>query len=291
MLAYYFASLASFLACRLPRSAAEAIGTGLGALGWKLIPEKRKKLARENIMSCLGVGAGEAERIARASVVRFGPMLMEILRYPVILGRFEEYVVFDGIEHLQKAMEQGDGKGAILAAAHSGNWEFLGGALAQAGVPVVGVAMKQHSEGFNKFINKQRAFIGMHITYKSDVREMYNMLMQGWFIGLIMDQDVSIHDGIVLEFFQRPTNCATGAASMARFKGVPIFPTFIHRDGEGVHHVKVLPPIRVERSKDKREDIRRTTQEIVSITEAHIRQYPEEWFWLHDRWKSLREND
>ena len=286
MLSYHFARLASCLACLLPGSLAEIIGRGLGALAWMVIPKWRKAMARENIRLCLGVDEAGADRIAKESVVRFGPMTMEVLRFPVLKRQMERYVVIEGGEYLKEAMERGEG--GIIASAHSGNWELMGGALAQAGFPLVGVAKKQDSEGPDKFINEQRADIGMHITYRTNVREMYDMLMKGWFIGLIMDQDVSIHDGIVLDFFHRPTNCAVGAASMARFKGVPIFPAFMHRNADGTHRLIVLPPVRVERTKDKREDIRRTTQEIVRLTEEHIRKYPEEWFWLHDRWKSMR---
>ena len=287
MIAYYFAHLMSRLACLLPRSVAELLGKGLGVVGWQFVPGWRKDMARENIMLCLGVDESEADRIARESMVRFGPMLMEVLRFRVIKAHMEDYVDIHGLDYLREAAKHG---GGVLAAAHSGNWEFLGGIFAQQGIPTVGVAMKQHSTGFNKFIHDQRVLMDMHITYKDNVREMYDMLSKGWFIGLIMDQDVSRRDGIVLEFFQRPTNCAVGAATMARFKDAPILPTFIHRDRDGKHHVSVLPPIRVERTRDKREDIRRVTQEIARLTEEHIRTYPEEWFWLHDRWKSMRDD-
>ncbi len=289
MLSYYFARLVSRLACLLPRGAAEGIGTMLGKLAWLVIPKWRKEMAKENIVLCLAVEPEEAERIARESVVRFGPMLMEVLRFPVLKEHMEEYVTIQGGEYLKEAMQQGGGMGGIIATAHSGNWELMGGALSQAGFPIVGVAMKQKSDGPDRFINEQRTLVGMHITYKTDVREMYDMLMKGWFIGLIMDQDTNRHDGIVLEFFHRPTNCVPGAASMARFKDVPIFPGFMHRRQDGTHELIIQPPLHVERTKDKREDIRRTTQEIVRITEEHIRKYPEEWFWLHDRWKSMRD--
>lgn len=291
MLAYYFACLVSRIACLLPRSVAEHVGLALGNLAWLVIPGWRRKMAVENIVLCLGTDPSAAERIARASVVRFGPMLMEVLRFPVLKKHMKEYVTIEGDEYLQDAMEQGGGKGGIIATAHSGNWELMGGALAEAGFPIVGVAMKQKSEGSDRFINEQRTLVGMHITYKTDVREMYDMLMKGWFIGLIMDQDTNRHDGIVLEFFHRPTNCVPGAASMARFKDVPIIPGFMHRREDGTHKLILQPPIRVERTGDKREDIRRTTQEIVRIIEEHIRKYPEEWFWLHDRWKSMRDDD
>jgi len=289
MLSYHFARFVSWISCQMTSGVAEAIGRGLGSLAWKVVPKWRKSMARENIMLCLGVDEMEADRIAKESVVRFGPMLMEVLRFSQLKKCMADYVTIEGGEHLKAAMERGEG--GIIATAHSGNWELMGGALSQAGFPIVGVAMKQKSEGPDRFINEQRALVGMHITYKTDVREMYDMLVKGWFIGLIMDQDTNRHDGIILDFFQRPTNCVPGAASMARFKQVPIFPAFMHRREDGTHLLTVLPPIRVERTKDKREDIRRTTQEIVKLTEDHIREYPGEWFWLHDRWKSMRDDD
>lgn len=149
--------------------------------------------------------------------------------------------------------------------------------------------MKQKSTGADRFINEYRTLIGMHITYKTGVREMFAMLQKGWAIGLIMDQDTNRRSGIVLDFFGKPTNCVPGAASMARFQGVPIFPAFMHRDEHGFHTLIVQDPVFVEKTKDKREDIRRTTQVLTKCIEDHVRRYPEEWFWLHDRWKSMRE--
>ena len=115
------------------------------------------------------------------------------------------------------------------------------------------------------------------------------MLKKGWAIGLIMDQDTNRHDGILLDFFGQTTNCTPGAASMARFQGVPLFTSFMHRETDGRHTLIVDGPFYVEKTRDKREDVRKMTQLLTHAIEAHIRKYPEEWFWLHDRWKSIRE--
>lgn len=288
MLSYYLLKIMSFIACLLPRSLAELVGRALGALCWPLVPAKRKELARRQIAACLHTDEAETRRIARASAVRFGPMLMEVLRFPVIRRHIEQYVRVEGLEKLQKVMKEG--KGAIIATGHSGNWELMGGAFAQYGIPLVGVAKKQKAAGADRFIMEYRTMIGMHITYTKGVREMFDMLKKGWFIGLIMDQDPSRHDGIVIDFFGQPTNTVAGPASMARFQNVPIFPAFMHREADGTHTLVVYDPINVEKTKDKRADIRRTTQLLNDDIERHIRQYPEEWFWLHDRWKSMRED-
>lgn len=284
---YWIFKAVSRAACLLPRSLCDRLGRMIGALAWLFIPVRRKRLAKQQIMDCLSVTEQEAERIARASAVRFGPMLFEVLRFPIIRSKMKDYVRIEGLEKLRQGISEG--KGAIIAAAHSGNWELLGGAFAMAGIPLVGVAMKQKSSGADRFINEYRTMIGMHITYKTEVREMFDMLKKGWVIGLIMDQDTNRHDGIVLDFFGRPTNCTPGAASMARFQNVPIYTAFMHRNEGGMHTLLVDGPIYVEKTKDKKADICRTTQQLTKAIEDHVRRYPEEWFWLHDRWKSMRE--
>ena len=287
MVSYYLLKAISAIVCLLPRGFIEVLGLGLGNFAWLVIPRKRKVLAHDQIVACLGVTEKEAERIAKASVVRFGPMLFEVLRFPVIKKNPQAYVRIEGLEKLQQGMAEG--RGAVIASAHSGNWELMGGAFAMAGIPLVGVAMKQKSSGSDRFINEYRTLIGMHITYKTGVREMFDMLKKGWAIGLIMDQDTNRHDGLVLDFFGQPTNCTPGAASMARFQDVPIFTSFMHRDDQGRHTLFVEGPFHVEKTKDKREDVRQMTQFLTHEIEKHVRRYPEEWFWLHDRWKSIRE--
>ena len=283
---YYLAVVLSRLCCLLPAGFCEAAVRLLGCMLWPLVPEKRKRMARGNICGCLQVDEDEAERIAKESAVRFGPMLFEVLRFPVLKKRMDTYVEIEGAEYMREGLALG--RGGVIATAHSGNWELLGGALAQAGFPIVGVAMKQKEAAMDRFINDYRRMIGMHITYKSDVREMFQMLKEGWVIGLLMDQDTNRRDGIVLDFFGRETNCVPGPASLARFKNAPIFPVFITRKADGTHRVIIHKPVFVERTKDKHEDIRQTTQTLTKIIEEHVREHPQEWFWLHDRWKSMR---
>ena len=128
----------------------------------------------------------------------------------------------------------------------------------------------------------------MHIIYKNDVREMFRMMKDGWVVGLLADQDTNRHDGIVLDFFGKPTNCVPGPAAMARSAGIGVIPGYITRKEDGTHKIVLYAPIEVPRTKDKRADIRTAEQTVNRVLEQHIREHPEEWFWLHDRWKSMR---
>ena len=78
---------------------------------------------------------------------------------------------------------------------------------------------------------------------------------------------------------------------MGRFQGIPVFPGYITRISDGHHKIIIYPPIFVDKTKDKAGDIRKAMIAISEVLEAHIRKYPEEWFWLHDRWKSVRNKD
>ena len=284
---YHLVRLASRLACLLPGGFADALGRALALCLWPFLPARRKKLAASQVAMCLGTDEAESRRIAKESAVRFGPMLFEVLRFPVILRRMADYVEIEGTEHLRAMLEKG--KGAVIATAHAGNWELMGGALSSAGFPIIGVAMRQRDAAMDRFINEYRRLVGMHITYKDDVREMFRMMKEGWIVGLLADQDTNKHDGIVLDFFGQPTNCVPGPAAMARSAGIGIIPGYITRRKDGTHKIILHAPVEVPRTKDKRADIRTAEQAVNRVLEQHIREHPEEWFWLHDRWKSMRE--
>ena len=287
MLSYWAVKLLSHFVCLLPHRAAMMIGVVLAHLLWPFIPARRKRLAQTQIEHCLHVSPAEAARIARESTLRFGPMLMEVLRFPVLRRHVEDYVTITGaLDTMRAALAQG--KGAIIATSHSGNWELMGGALALAGLPIVGVAKRQSAAGMDRFINEYRALVGMHVTYRSSVREMFRMIDQGWIIGLLSDQDPLRRDGVIVDFFGQETNAFTGAAAIARRCEVPIFPVFMHRRADGHHELTIEEPLYVEKTDDRAADVLRVTQEVSAHIEVWIRRYPSEWFWLHDRWKSMR---
>ena len=283
---YYLVRFLSRVVCLLPGRFCDRLGRAMALALWPFLPVRRKKLAASQVAMCLGTDERESERIAKESAVRFGPMLFEVLRFPVIVRNMADYVEIEGREHLEGVLAQG--KGAVIATGHAGNWELMGGALSQAGFPLIGVAMRQKDAAMDRFINEYRTLVGIHVTYRSSVREMFRMIDQGWIIGLLSDQDPSRRDGVVVDFFEQKTNAFTGAAAIARRCEVPIFPVFMHRRADGHHELTIEEPLYVEKTDDRAADVLRVTQEVSAHIEVWIRRYPSEWFWLHDRWKSMR---
>ena len=284
---YRFMKIFSAFICLLPKGLQYAIGTLLGEIAWLAVPPKRKRLAIGQILFCnITDDSKEARRIAKASTTRFGRMIIDVLRYPEIKdGAYKDMVEFINREYLDDALE--NGRGAILAAVHSGNWELLGGVLASEGYPLISVAMKQNGDA-DKFINEYRRIMNQHVTYKTGVREMINELKKGAFLGLIMDQDPG-DDGVLVPFFGYETLTAAGPAVLARMQDVPIiFVTIHYSPYSGKHEIEAHPPIYVERTDDKKRDIAVTTTLLNEFIEDYIRRYPEDWFWLHNRWKWTR---
>ena len=274
----------SALVCLLPAGLRHFIGVWFGRLCWPLVPAGRKKMAIANIARSLQVDERQAASIAKASAVRFGPMFMEVLHMPCLnTENIGQYVEITGREHLEAALQLG--RGAVLATAHTGNWELLGAALAMHGFPLVAVVQRQTNPAMDGFINEYRTKAGMHVTYKQGVREMVKLLGAGKIIGLLMDQD-NHKDGVFVEFFSRPASTPQGAAALGRLNNAPIVPAFITANPDGNHRAIIHPYLAVQKTADREEDIRSTTQQLTRIIENHVRQYPHEWFWLHNRWKT-----
>ncbi len=282
---YTVLKVLSKIAPRLSVSARCGIGDWLGRAVWPLVPRKRKKMAQTNIYLSLPVDQTEAYAIAKASAVRFGRLLLEMLCLPgLTLNTLPRLVSrIEGMDHLRQA--QAAGRGVIVIAAHSGNWELIGPALSLHGFPMVGVALKQHNSAVDRFINECRTDAGMKIIYKTDVRSILRTLAGGAIVGLLIDQDAR-QDGTFVDFFGRPASTPKGAAVMARMQNVPIVPLFIHSDTDGRHVIEIQAPIQMEKTADREYDVQKMMQRLTNLVEDHIRSYPQEWFWLHNRWKT-----
>lgn len=281
---YTLVKIFSFLVCMMPYKLRRMIGNLLGRICWPLVPRRRFNMTVSNIAQSLHCNRQRAYIIAKESGVRFGRMFMEVLHIPKLnKDNINEYVAIEGKKNLEAALSYG--RGAVLATAHSGNWELLGAALAMHGFPLVAVAQKQTNAAMDRFINEYRTLAGMHVTYKTGVREMVTLLGKGQIIGLLMDQNAG-SNGIFVDFFGRPASTPQGAAALARLKNAPIVPAFITENRDGTHTAILHPIVWVNKTENRDQDIWHTTNQLTEIIENHIRKFPHEWFWLHNRWKT-----
>jgi len=280
---YYCLLALAWVVQRLPHGLRRVLGDCLGRLCWPLVPAKRREMAIGNVACSLKVDRPEAERIAKASAVRFGRMFLEVLHIPALTKEsIKTYAPIEGIEHIQRVLAEG--KGAVIVTAHAGNWEVLGASLALHDIPIIGVAKQQTNAVMDRLVNHLRRSSGMRIFYSTGVRDMINYLKAGYVIGLLSDQAAG-HDGAFVDFFGRLASTPKGAAHFARLRGCGIVPTFITEKPDGTHVITMQPPLYVNATKNREEDLFSMTQTYTKIIEDHVRQHPEEWFWLHNRWK------
>ena len=286
MLVYYVMKLVSKLFCLLPRSVGMAFGKGLGRLALKIVPKWRMQMAAANAQECLQVSPEEAQKIAEQSVVKFGRMIIEVLRFPLLnRNTIESVIKTDGLGYLEEAYAKG--KGALMCTGHFGNWELLGANVALHGYPMLSIARKQNNGAMDRFINEYREIVGQKVAYnqgKEGVLAMGRYLKEKHLLGILFDQDTN-DTGVKLDLFGKEVITPAGPAVFSRTFGCPILPIFMHYDSDGSCRAKIYPPIYAEKTKDKDRDLYQATKKLMAILEQEIRDNPPMWFWVHDRWK------
>lgn len=290
MLGYYIVKLFSKLMCISPRFVRNLLAHFLGSVAVLVVPRWRMQMAEANIRECLGVSDERAKQIAADSLHRFGRMVIEVMRFPLLNEKtIHEQVQVEGLEYLEAAYAEG--KGVIMATGHYGNWELLGATVALHGYPMLSITRKQNNSHMDKAINEFREMVGQQVTYnrgKHGLLAISRMLKEKNLLGVLFDQDTN-DDGVELDLFGKRSVIPMGAAALSRIYGSPILPIFMHNNDDGTCCAKIYPPLYTQKTGDKQRDFYQVTRKLVDILEMEIINHPEMWFWVHDRWKDGRQ--
>ena len=290
MLGYYIVKLFSKLMCISPRFVRNMLAHFLGSVAVLVVPRWRMQMAEANIRECLGVSDERAKQIAADSLHRFGRMVIEVMRFPLLNEKtIHEQVQVEGLEYLEAAYAEG--KGVIMATGHYGNWELLGATVALHGYPMLSITRKQNNSHMDKAINEFREMVGQQVTYnrgKHGLLAISRMLKEKNLLGVLFDQDTN-DDGVELDLFGKRSVIPMGAAALSRIYGSPILPIFMHNNDDGTCCAKIYPPLYTPKTGDKQRDFYQVTRKLVDILEMEIINHPEMWFWVHDRWKDGRQ--
>lgn len=270
----------------LPRHAFAPLGRTLGMGAFHTMTRYRK-VALANLRRAYGSEWSEEQiqSVARESFRNLGITLIEFfLRQPRITAEeVEREVRFEGQEHYEEAFKRG--KGVLLITAHYGNWEMMGPRLHRAGYRVSAVSRTADDPGTEHMIEQIRTRCGLQqIPRKLAARMGLAALRRNEILAILLDQNTA-EGGIFVPFFGYPASTATGPAVFALKTGAAIVPTFCIREADGTHRMKAWPPIYPESTGDRARDVERLTAEITRVIELQIRERPELWFWLHNRWK------
>ena len=196
-----------------------------------------------------------------------------------------------GEEHLHEALESG--KGAMLITAHTGNWELLNARLGVAGIPMSIAVRDINDPRIDAFATKLRSRFGGDVIHRRPEagRRLVAALKGNRVDGLLIDQDIRDLPGVFVPFFGREAWTPSGPASISLKIGCPTIPAFIHRQQDGRHIVEVHPPLPKPTSGSTKDQIRQLTAAATAAIEKHIRAHPEQWVWMHRRWRTRPESE
>jgi KDO2-lipid IV(A) lauroyltransferase len=270
----------------LPRRGLLALGGVAGALAGR-IDRRHTAIARENLRAAYGdaMTAAERERVLRACWRHFGRITFDALTYPSLDGAALDAILeVDGIENLRNAMAEG--RGALVFAAHHGNWEAGAYATARSGCPSEIIVRPLDNPMLDRRLVELRRRAGNAVIPKRRaVRESLRALDRGACVAILIDQDAGA-DSVFVPFFGRLAATTPTLALLALRTEAPILPMFTRVEADGTIFVHVGPVIPSRPSGDRDADVRRLTAECTEMVERWTRRRPEQWLWMHRRWKT-----
>jgi len=271
----------------IPRRAVYPLARAMGSAVMTISPRHRR-IVMDNLRLTFGAGksALELRVIARRFYHNLVRGLLEFLRMPTTSA--EEIIAnnrLEGLEHLEEALDRG--RGAVLFSAHYGNWETIGARLALAGYsPLHVIARNQRDQEVTELLTSLRKHGGLSaIPRDGAIRECVRLLSSNQVIAMLIDQNVRVR-GIFVPFFGKLAATAAGAAVIASRTEAPFIPIFCIRQPDGTQIGRIGPPIELQHTADLESDIIANTALLTSVIERAIREHPDHWFWLHQRWKT-----
>jgi KDO2-lipid IV(A) lauroyltransferase len=272
---------------RIPHRHIVRFGKLLGAAAYLLdLPHRR--IVRRNLRFAYPDWSREqVGQISRRVFQNLGVSFFEIFQMAT-LSREQvlDRVRLVGEENLQQALKSKTG--LVVVSAHLGSWEtgllFFCGYVQK---PILGVVKKIRFAPLNRWVLRLRSRFGIEIVEKKGAMpEMRRMLRKGGVIGLLVDQSRR-SEGVEVNFFDHKVTTTPAAAFLAIRCKCPVLPIFCVRDDHGRLTVVANPPLEMRRTGDLRSDVQVNTQIITDIVEKAVRQYPDQWFWVHKRWKKF----
>ena len=265
-------------------------GRRMGSLLGHLIfvsDAKHRRIALENLSHAFAgeKGPKQIRALGRSVFQNLCQVLFEIA-WSLRLKKkdFAQYFLVKGLSNLKRAHNKG--KGVLVLTAHVGNWELLTTIGFLAGLPQsIVVRPLDFGPLENFFVMLRTRFGGKLIPKKHSMRMVLKSLKQGEMVGFLMDQNVDWYDGVFVDFFGRWACTNKGLAILALHTGAPVVPVFLIRD-KSCFKAEFGPEVPLVRTGDKTKDIEANTQQYTRVIESLVRQYPDQWFWVHQRWKT-----
>jgi len=271
----------------LPRSVARALGIALGRAVYWLYPRLRRVGERNLELAFPEMTAVERRRILRGVFTTLGRQLADFCQLPRLTRENVEALVgYEGLENYIAARDRG--QGVLFVTAHLGGWEIGSFAHSLYGYPIQIVVRALDNRRLNELVESARTRAGNTTFDKQDfARGLFAAMRAGATVGILMDTNMTPPQGVFVDFFGRPAYTASGLARVALHTGAAVVPGFTIWEQEQrrycIHFDRALELVR---SGNEEADIAANTALFTRVIEQYVRRYPEQWLWVHRRWKT-----
>ncbi len=285
---YYITKILFFLIGLVPRSVSLVIADLLGKMAFIFLG-KFRRIALSNLNDVFSDDHQRNARIARDVFRNLAKNGADWIK----LTSFSEKDVKDlvteayGFEYLDEVLAKG--KGAIVLGSHFGNWELLSIYVKVRGHEGAVIGRRMYFHKYDKFVTRLRTRFGAGLIYRDESpKKILRILKKGQVLGMLADQDVSSVEGVFVDFFGKPAYTPTAPVKLGMATGAGLVPAFMIRKPDNTYKMIIEKPISLLPGEDKEEDVRRYTQLWTDVLEKYVREYPEQWVWLHSRWKTKK---
>ncbi len=253
-----------------------------------LLLPKLRKTAEFNLKLAFPDWTERWRRTVMKQMARnLGWMAAEFARFPKYTKEnIERVVVLDGHENFLAG--QSHGKGVLYLTGHIGAWELSSYAHGLYGFPLHYMARPLDNQALDGLVNAYRGLSGNKPIYKNEAaRTMLRVLKAAGTVGVLADQNTMPGEGIFVDFFGIPACTTTGIARVALHTDAAVVPGYAYWDGNlRKYRLRFEPPVELVRTGDTEQDVLVNTQRFAKIIEEIVRKHPEQWAWIHARWKA-----
>jgi Kdo2-lipid IVA lauroyltransferase/acyltransferase len=278
---YLLASFALLTLRRTPLAIANRLGRGYAKLLDAALPRLRAAAMRNLEMALPEMGTDERARTVDGVYRSIGRVLVSFERFPDLNAKnISNWICYDGFEHFEEARRRG--RGVLFATGHLGNWELSAFAHALLCAPMHVVVRPLDNPLIDALVERRRALSGNRIIEKKDfARSILKALHRNEAVGILVDQNTGLDQGAFVDFFGIPACSGTSFARIAAHSGAAVLPGFaVWCESERRYRLKFYPLLEI--SGDAVED----TQRLQAAVERAVREHPEQWLWIHRRWKT-----
>jgi KDO2-lipid IV(A) lauroyltransferase len=276
----------------LPRGAARSVGAAIGWLCWKLLGGLRRTGMRNLAMAYPEKTEAERGAILGKVYRNLGWQIAEFCK----MGSYTQaasprFVRYQGLENYLRAREKG--KGVLVLTGHLGAWELSSFYHSLRGYPMSLVIRRLDNPLVDRLVNSIRCMHGNRVIHKDDfARGLLTAMHSGETVGILMDTNMTPPQGLFVPFFGVEACTASGLARVALRTDAAVLPGFLlWEETEQRYVLRFGEELTLVRSGDTQADIAANTALFTATIEAYIRQYPEQWLWVHRRWKTRPEGE